>query len=357
MPAFKKAIKHEAKLRLALAGPAGSGKTYTALSLASLLAGDKPVAVIDTERGSASKYADLFSFDVLELESYHPDRYVEAIQEAVSAGYGVVVIDSLSHAWNGHDGLLELVEQLGKRKYNGNSFKAWGDVKPVENRLVEALTASSVHVIATMRSKTEYVVEQNDRGKATPRKVGTAPIQRDGFEYEFDVFGEMTQDNELIIHKTRCPALTNALIAKPGKPLADTLRIWLSGAPTPTPVKAERPLPELTPISQVERPAAPAPTPAPAPKPQNAALTVQTLFARSKALGVTPQEWAAIKRECGTDLAALSAKLDDIEVADIAGEPDMAPEDAERAYTFTVDGDETPVAHDLAGLAFPSTRP
>ena len=242
--AFKKAVKAESKLRMALAGPSGSGKTFTALTLATSLAGDKPVALIDTERGSASKYADLFAFDVLELEDFHPDRYVEAIEAAAQAGYGVVVIDSLSHAWNGTNGLLEQVEQIGKRKYNGNSFKAWGDVKPSENRLVAAITGNPIHVIATMRSKTEYVVEQNERGKATPRKVGTAPVQRDGFEYEFDVFGEMTPDNELLIQKTRCPALTGQVISKPGAGLAQILAEWLHGvaavdleaitAPSPT---------------------------------------------------------------------------------------------------------------------------
>ena len=243
---FRKAVKSESWLRLALAGPAGSGKTYTALALASELAGGKPVAVVDTERGSASKYADLFEFDVLELEAFHPDRYVEAIAEAATGSYGVVVLDSLSHAWNGSGGILELVEEYGKRKYAGNSFKAWGDVKPIENRLVAALTGSPIHVIATMRSKTEYVVEQNDRGKATPRKVGTAPVQRDGFEYEFDVFGEMTQDNELIIHKTRCPALTGVIISKPGKPLADTLRAWLHGAPAAAVAREPAPIATTT---------------------------------------------------------------------------------------------------------------
>src|SRR5258706_185885 len=137
MATFRRAVKHEAKLRLAVAGPAGSGKTYTALALACALAAGKPVAVVDTEHGSASKYADLWDFDVLELERFHPDQYVAAIRDAVAAGYAVVVLDSLSHAWNGTDGILEQVEAIGKRKYGGNNFKAWGDVKPIENRLVE----------------------------------------------------------------------------------------------------------------------------------------------------------------------------------------------------------------------------
>lgn len=226
---FKKATKAQLKLRMALSGPAGSGKTFTALTLAKWLANGQPVAVIDTERGSASKYADLFEFDVLELDSFHPKTYVDAINEAVAGGYAVVVIDSLSHAWSGKGGILEIVQR------KGNSFQAWGEVKPIEAALIEAVTGARIHVIATMRSKTEYVVEKDERsGKSAPRKVGLAPVQRDGMEYEFDVFGELDQENTLLIQKTRCPALTGAVISKPGKPLAETLRAWLAGAPTPT---------------------------------------------------------------------------------------------------------------------------
>ena len=227
---FKKATKAQLKLRMALSGPAGSGKTFTALTLAKWLANGQPVAVIDTERGSASKYADLFEFDVLELDSFHPKTYVDAINEAVAGGYAVVVIDSLSHAWSGKGGILEIVQR------KGNSFQAWGEVKPIEAALIEAVTGARIHVIATMRSKTEYVVEKDERsGKSAPRKVGLAPVQRDGMEYEFDVFGELDQENTLLIQKTRCPALTGAVISKPGKALAETLRAWLAGAPTKTP--------------------------------------------------------------------------------------------------------------------------
>lgn len=240
---FVKAVKAQSFLRLGLSGPAGSGKTYTALSVATSLADGKSVAVIDTERGSASKYSDLFDFDVLELETFHPQKYVEAIHEAVAAGYGVVVIDSLSHAWNGKGGILEIVQR------KGNSFQAWGEVKPIEAALIEAVTGAKIHVIATMRSKTEYVVEKDERtGKSAPRKVGTAPIQRDGLEYEFDVFGELDQENTLMVQKSRCPALAGSVIVKPGRPLAETLRTWLSGAPAPTPA----PAPKVEPASYGE---------------------------------------------------------------------------------------------------------
>lgn len=132
---FKRAVKHNAKLRMAIAGIAGSGKTRTSLILGTALAEGKPLALIDTEHGSASKYADDFQFDVLELSHFHPDNYVDAIHEAEQAGYAVLIIDSLSHAWNGTGGALELVDSIAKRvaarrDKEPNSFNAWGEVTP-----------------------------------------------------------------------------------------------------------------------------------------------------------------------------------------------------------------------------------
>jgi hypothetical protein len=231
--AFKKATKFASKLRLALAGPSGSGKTFTALTLAMALAGDGEVAVIDTERGSASKYADQFLFDVQELESFHPQNYINAIHEAEAAGYAVLVIDSLSHAWNGPGGLLEQVENITKRSKSGSSFNAWGEATPLQNRLIDTITRSKLHIICTMRTKTEYVIEPNSYGKSAPRKVGTAPVQRADVEYEFDVYGDMDIDNTLIVHKSRCSELAGAVIAKPDHQVAETLKRWLSGEAAP----------------------------------------------------------------------------------------------------------------------------
>lgn len=252
MTGFQKATKHSAKLRLALAGPAGSGKTYSALSVACALAekyGGR-VAVVDTEHGSASKYADLFDFDALELESFHPQRYIEAIDAATEAGYGVLVIDSLSHAWMGKDGALELVDRAAKRTQTGNSFGAWRDVTPLHNALVEAMIGSDLHLIVTLRSKQDYVQEKDDKGRTSIRKVGMAPVQRDGLEYEFDVYGDLDQDNNLMIGKTRCPALSGQVIVKPGKQLAATLEKWLQGAPAPA---RERPQPEAQRVIDLPR--------------------------------------------------------------------------------------------------------
>jgi len=234
---FVKATKHEAKLRLALAGPSGSGKTYTALQIATHLGG--PIALVDTERGSACKYADLFNFDVLGLDSFHPQRYIDAIHDAEDAGYAVLILDSLSHAWAGKDGALELVDKAAKRlaaTYRSgkeDSFAAWREVTPVHNALVDAMVQSRLHLIVTMRTKTEYVVETKD-GKTAPRKIGLAPIQRDGLEYEFDVFADLDQDNTLIVHKTRCPTLSGGVFRKAGKEVADILNNWLQGEAVPS---------------------------------------------------------------------------------------------------------------------------
>jgi energy-coupling factor transporter ATP-binding protein EcfA2 len=236
MANFRKAVKHESKLRMSIAGPSGSGKTYTALTLAHALKGDKGVALIDTERGSASKYADVFpEFDVVELDTFSPTLFVEMIKEAESAGcYSVLVIDSLSHAWNGTGGLLEIVDAIAKRKYQNNTYVAWKDATPLQNALIDAITRSSLHIIVTMRSKQEYALEKDERtNKTTPKKIGMAPIQRDGMEYEFDIAADMDIDNTMIIQKSRCSQLAGQVIAKPNEQVADVLKAWLEGEPVP----------------------------------------------------------------------------------------------------------------------------
>lgn len=241
--AFAKATKKQSRLRMSLFGPSGSGKTFTALSVASAFG---RIAVIDTERGSASKYADLFDFDVLELNDYGPQKFVDAIKEASGAGYNVLVIDSLSHAWSGTGGVLELVDRAAKRSQSNNKFVAWGDVTPLHNQLIDTILTAPIHIIATMRSKTEYVLEKDDRGRTMPRKVGLAPVQRDGMEYEFDVVGEMNMDNELVVSKSRAVSLNGAVISKPGAALGETLKAWLSDGATvsvPAPALVQKPAP------------------------------------------------------------------------------------------------------------------
>ena len=236
--AFKRASTTQSKLRLAISGAAGAGKTYSALAIASGLGAR--VAVVDTERGSASKYASTFTFDVQELRNFHPDRYIEAIREAEAGCYDVVVIDSLSHAWSGIGGVLEIVDSVAKRSTGGkDTWSGWQKATPLQNRLVDTILSCKAHVICTMRSKTEWVLEPNDKGKLAPRKLGTAPVQRNGLEYEFDVVGELLEDNQLLVSKTRCSLLHAATIEKPGAPLAELLLTWLSAgaAPAPAPEK------------------------------------------------------------------------------------------------------------------------
>lgn len=227
---FKRATKAQAKLRMALMGPAGSGKTFTALSIAGAFGN---IAVIDTEHGSASKYGDQFTFDVLELTEYHPQHYIDAISAAGEAGlYDVLVIDSLSHAWNGVGGVLEIVDKASKRTDAKNTFAAWRDATPLHNQLIEALLAAPMHLIVTMRAKTEYVLERDERGKMVPRKIGLAPVQREGMEYEFDLVAEMDMQNTLQVTKTRVPKTTGKVIHYPGQAFGKLLKDWLDeGAP------------------------------------------------------------------------------------------------------------------------------
>jgi hypothetical protein len=222
---FRQATKKESKLRLGLVGPSGSGKTFSALRIASAL-GER-VVVMDSEHGSASKYADEFEFHVFEPDSFHPQVYIDFLREAEAAGYDVAIIDSLSHAWMGKGGALEMVDAAAKRN-SGNSFAGWRDVTPLHNAMIEAILAARIHVIATMRSKTEYVVEEDSRGKKVPKKIGLQPVQRDGMEYEFDVVGDIDHAHNFVVTKTRCRTLKDAVIHEPGEELGETLLKWLS---------------------------------------------------------------------------------------------------------------------------------
>lgn len=232
MGLFSKAIRERLRLRLALIGPSGSGKSMSALAIATGLGGR--IAAIDTEHNSLNIYADAFEFDVCSLESFSPLSYIEAINSAASEGYEVLIIDSLSHAWMGKGGILEQVDNASKRSGGGNSFAGWRDVTPLHNRLVDTMLSFPGHLIVTMRSKTEYVIETNSKGKAVPRKVGMAPIQRDNLEYEFTIVGEMNLDNDLIISKSRFSELSGEVISRPGVEIGQQIAEWLETGETAT---------------------------------------------------------------------------------------------------------------------------
>lgn len=236
---FLKATRERINIRLALCGPTGSGKTYTALGVASTIAkkmGSR-VAVIDTENRSADRYADVFDFDRVVLSQFAPESYEQMIHAAASAKYGVLVIDSFSHAWDGPDGMLERVDQIAAQSRSGNTFQAWGKATPVFRALIQTLLNFPGHLIVTMRTKMEYVLEDDAHGKKIPKKVGMAPIMRAGVEYEFDVCADMDLDHTMVITKSRCFALANKVMSKPGPAFAESLFTWANQGEVPAPPK------------------------------------------------------------------------------------------------------------------------
>jgi hypothetical protein len=230
---FQRAQRKKARLRLALCGTSGSGKTYSALLVAFGLGGK--VAMIDTERGSGELYSHLGEYDVCRIEPpFLPEKYVKAIHEAESLGYDTIIIDSLSHAWAGSGGLLEEVD---KRKGRGNDFAAWRDVTPMHNALVDAMLQSTSHIIATMRSKTAYdMVKDEKTGKVKPVKVGLAPVQRDGMEYEFTAVLDLDVDRHVASASKDRTGLFDGKVVIPDAQTGRDLAAWLDqGAPVPPP--------------------------------------------------------------------------------------------------------------------------
>jgi hypothetical protein len=221
-----RATKRRAKLRLGMSGPAGSGKTYSALLIASGLGGR--IGMIDTEHGSGDLYADLLpeGYDVLQLTPpFTPARYIEAIHALEETGVSTIIVDSLTHAWSGEGGSLDRQGKIADK--SGNSWQAWRQVTPEHNALVEALLQSSCHIIATMRAKTEYVQEKDERtGKQVVRKIGLAPIMRDGIEYEFTTFLELDVHHMAFVGKDRT-RLFDGAIFMPNVETGRQLLAWL----------------------------------------------------------------------------------------------------------------------------------
>lgn len=197
---FHKAKRKEAKLRLALTGASGSGKTFSALTLAQGLGG--PIAVADTERGSAALYSDKFNFDTIEITPpYNLKKWLDVFEGATEASYNVLILDSITPLWSGEGGLLEQKDQLSKHG-GKNSYTAWADVTPMYNRFVERMLNANIHVIATIRSKTEYSME-TDGGRTIIKKVGLGPQFRDGIDYEFTTVFDIASDHSALVSKDR----------------------------------------------------------------------------------------------------------------------------------------------------------
>lgn len=223
---FKKAERKKVKLRIGLAGISGSGKTYSALCLAQGIG--KKIALIDTENGSASLYADRFEFDSVDLNPpYTVPKFLEAMKAAEQAQYDVLIMDSISHEWAGDGGLLSKKEALDAR--GGNSFVNWGGITKEHEQFKAAILNCGIHLICTMRSKQEYAIETNDKGRSAPKKLGLAPIQREGMEYEFTTMFDIASDHTASTSKDRT-GLFEGTIEKMTPQIGEKFIKWLSEA-------------------------------------------------------------------------------------------------------------------------------
>jgi hypothetical protein len=259
--AFAKAERTNLYLRCALFGPSGSGKTMTALRMAKGIAGKMgvPYAVIDTEARSASKYADRYDFEVDNLAYKTIDHYLASMEAAKKAGYKVLVIDSMSHAWQE---LTAEVDRIAQSSTSKSTFSPWAKVNPKQKRFIDAILNYPGHIIATMRSKTEWVIGEGKNGKTVPEKIGLAPEQGKGIEFEFDLLVELTQRHEANVTKDRTGKFQDETIEKPGEEFGVALDDWLSSG------KAAIPVAEAAPpkTKKTVTPSKPAKTVTPPPK-------------------------------------------------------------------------------------------
>lgn len=254
MSMFKKAERRKAKLKLALCGPSGSGKTFSALRIATGMGGR--IAFIDTENDSGQLYSGSFNYDILTIAPpFSVDKYIQAIKGAEAEGYQILIIDSLSHAWSSQGGILDEVD---KRSGNSaNKFTSgWREATPMHNRFVDTILQSPLHIIATMRAKTHYDVEKDEKGKTVPVKKGMEPVQRAGLEYEFTVVLDMDNYRHMATAGKDRTQLFDGQVFVPDEDTGRKLIAWLeSGADAPTPAPYEPP-PIANPFDQ---PAAAAP--------------------------------------------------------------------------------------------------
>lgn len=191
---LKKAERKKAKIRLGLSGASGFGKTYSALLIAKGLVGSwEKVAIIDTEHGSGELYADLGEYNVISLNPpYSPERYIEAIKACESAGMECIIIDSITHEWDGPGGCLEILDKLGGK------YQDWAKITPRHNNFINAILTSKAHIITTVRRKQDYEMTKDNNGKIKVEKAGTKEVTREGFEYELTVNLEITNDRHLV---------------------------------------------------------------------------------------------------------------------------------------------------------------
>lgn len=226
------AVKQQEKVRMAIIGPSGSGKTWTALLFAGVLAEGGTISVLDTEKRAARKYAQDFPFKfrvIDKLPNYSPEIYIEALDLLEKEDPAVLIVDGISQAWAGKEGILETVDRISAAGKSAFYDKAgWRTATPAHNRLVDRLIDISTrrHLIVTMRVKMAYVEDTDERGKKKPVKIGLQPIQRSELEYEFDIVADMNTENTMVISKTRCAALNKGVFPMPGCDVAQRILDW-----------------------------------------------------------------------------------------------------------------------------------
>ena len=252
---FKKAVKNRVKLKLAITGPSGSGKTYSALMLAKGIG--CRIALMDTENKSASLYANKFEFDSDEISPpYTMLKYQEGMKSAVTGGYDVLVMDSITHAWAGEGGLLDKKATMDAT--GSNSFNNWKKITPEQERFVAQMLYSDIHLIATMRSKQEYILVegQNSSGKTVqmPKKVGMAPIQREGVEYEFTVVFDLDTNHMATVSKDRTGLFDGLPPFRITEETGKTILNWLNDGEV---VPIEDPKPETAKVEEKSTPTPP----------------------------------------------------------------------------------------------------
>jgi hypothetical protein len=215
---LQKAQRHRAKIKMALQGPSSSGKSFSALQVAFGLCGDwSKVTVVDTENGSANLYSHLGNYYVIGLsDTFSPERYIQAIETCEKAGMEVIILDSVTHEW---EYLLDYHASL-----QGNSFTNWSKVTPRHNAFVQKILSSSCHIICTVRTKTDYVMNEKN-GKLVPEKVGLKSVQRDGLDYEMTLVFDLDIKNNALASKDRTGLFygkpEQRLSAQDGKKIAD----------------------------------------------------------------------------------------------------------------------------------------
>lgn len=197
---FQKAVRENIKIKIAVTGPSGSGKTMSSLKLAKGLGGK--TAVIDSENFSSKLYSDILDFDVCKIsEPYTTKKYIDAINFAISSGYETIIVDSITQEWSGPGGILD--RKTIKDSIGGNNWTNWKEFTKEHNDFIACILNANANLICTMRSKTEYVLQENDKGKSAPKKIGLAPVQRENFDYEFYIVFDVAQNHIASVSKDR----------------------------------------------------------------------------------------------------------------------------------------------------------